>query len=279
MLAAVSCVVVLVLGLASPSNTSATLASLSPGGSVASVARLAARAPRLTRRVTCESEDCTAVLQAAINVGADVELQPGTWVVTTIFLNNSHQRLTLTEGVHIKAKLGEFHSPSACLFSVRGVTDVTLAGAGSAGSRLSMRKADYRNASLYTKAEWRCGVNVAGSKSVTIANLTIADTGGDGIYIGAAKLSTDTFETGCRDILVQGVVTDGAYRNGLSLISGENVLVEDTQFLRTWGTAPQAGKLQMPWFISYVHELSCSEARNRVFTKNNGPADACRDRY
>jgi hypothetical protein len=107
---------------------------------------------------------------------------------------------------------------------MRGVVNVTLAGVGVPSSaNLSMWKSDYANISMYTKAEWRAGVNVVGSKGVTVANLTISDTGGDGVYIGATKLGDDSFETGCSDLVLQGVVTDAAYRNGLSLISGRNV--------------------------------------------------------
>ena len=212
---------------------------LSSGAGVASVPVVSAR--RQLQKITCDSDDCTNVLQAAINSGADVELQPGLWVVTPIHLNNSHQTVTLTDGVHVQAKRGSFLSPTDCLFSIRGVVGVSLVGAGATVSKLSMWKVDYRNASLYKRGEWRCGVNLCGSKAVTVANLTIADTGGDGIYVGVDKIHSDSFETGCSDIILSGVVTDGAYRNGLSLISGVNVLVEDCQFLRTGGTAPQAG--------------------------------------
>jgi hypothetical protein len=192
-------------------------------------------------KVTCQSEDCTHVLQSAINTGADIQLQPGLWVVESIYLNNSHQQVKLASGVHVQAKRGAFISPTACLFSIRGMNNVSLVGTGAANSKLSMWKRDYRNASLYKRGEWRCGVDLCGSTSVTVANLTIADTGGDGVYVGASKLASDTFETGCTDILLQGVVTDSAYRNGLSLISGDNVLIQDCQFLRSSGTAPQAG--------------------------------------
>lgn len=197
------------------------------------------------QRITCASDDCTGVLQAAIDGGGNVELQPGLWTVDTVHLNNSYQTLTIAAGAHVQAKRGSFRSPSACLFVIRG-NYVNLVGAGAASSKLSMWKQDYRNSSLYEKGEWRCGVNLAGSSFVTVANLTIADTGGDGIYVGASKLGTDSFETGCSNVLLQGVVTDGAYRNGLSLISGQNILVENCQFLRTGGTAPQAGKVPPP---------------------------------
>ena len=200
---------------------------------------------RQLQKITCNSDDCTTVLQAAINSGADVELQPGLWSVDPIHLNNSHQTVRLKDGAHVQAKRGSFQSPTDCLFSIRGVVGVSLIGAGAANSKLSMWKVDYRNASLYKRGEWRCGVNLCGSKSVTVANLTISDTGGDGLYVGALKIcdktGCDSFETGCSNIVVDGVVTDGAYRNGLSLISGANVLVENCQFLRTGGTAPQAG--------------------------------------
>ena len=110
-----------------------------------------------------------------------------------------------------------------------------------------MWKSDYRNASLYKRGEWRCGVDLCGSTSVTVANLTIADTGGDGVYVGASKLASDTFETGCNDILLQGVVTDGAYRNGLSLISGDNVLIQNCQFAQFWHCSTSRHRYRTKW--------------------------------
>lgn len=199
---------------------------------------------RVARRqkIVCDSDDCTAVLQAAVNSGAsEVELQPGLWTVSPIYLNASHQRVTLLAGVHVQAKRWSFHSPLDCLFSIRAVVNVSIVGAGASESKLSMWKRDYRNASLYERGEWRVCVTIMGSKHITVANITISDTGGDGVYVGAMKLGGDRFDTGCSDVLLHGVVTDRAYRNGLSLISGTNVLVEDCQFLRTSGTAPQAG--------------------------------------
>ena len=229
------------IGNTAPVDDSAISVSFWPPTLVALKTNDDAKPAARHTKVTCESDDCTHVLQSAINNGADIELQPGLWVVSSIYLNNSHQQVKLADGVHVKAKRGAFISPSACLFSIRGMVNVSLLGAGAANSKLSMLKSDYRNASLYKRGEWRCGVDVCGSMSVTVANLTIADTGGDGVYVGASKLGSDTFETGCTDILLQGVVTDGAYRNGLSLISGDNVLIQNCQFLRSSGTAPQAG--------------------------------------
>ena len=79
-----------------------------------------------------------------------------------------------------------------------------------------MWREDYANLSLgYTKGEWRSGLHLTSSSNVTVKHLTISNTGGDGVYV---KVLTDS--------RLHNITTTGAYRNGLSVISAENLLID-----------------------------------------------------
>lgn len=54
-------------------------------------------------------------------------------------------------------------------------------------------------------------------------------------------------ESSVGPITLHGVVTDGAWRNGLSVIGANGLLVVDSEFLNTNGTDPQCGIDVEPW--------------------------------
>ena len=100
-----------------------------------------------------------------------------------------------------------------------------------------MHKADYQNKSAgaaqpYSKAEWRHGLQLHDTQDVVVAGLTITRTGGDGIDMGG--VITGNVNTHIKDCqLVDN------HRQGMSIGSAKNLLVERTVFANTSGTAPQ----------------------------------------
>ncbi len=98
-----------------------------------------------------------------------------------------------------------------------------------------MWKADYHT-DAYARAEWRHCLSILSCSNVKVYGLTLADSGGDGIYLGVAQRGvTNT------NVHIKDVVCDGNNRQGISVISAENLLIEDTVLKNTSGTAPQAG--------------------------------------
>ena len=182
-----------------------------------------------------DPEDATACLQAAIDSGARrliVEDMGTPWVVMPIELR-SHQEIVFEEGVELLAKRGEFHGGGDALVSARSVQSVTLRGEGAS---FRMWREDYADPDLYTKAEWRHCLQLRGVRNVRVYGLTLAESGGDGIYIGAGPDgATNT------DVLIKNVTCDGNYRQGISVITAENLRIEDTILRNTGGTWPQAG--------------------------------------
>jgi hypothetical protein len=126
-----------------------------------------------------------------------------------------------------------------------GVHNVTVEGMGE-GAGLRMWRADYANASQYNHSEYRHGLILSKVTNSTVSGLEIAELGGDGIYLRWIA-----------NVVLQSITTDGAYRNGLSVIGATDLQVLSSSFLRTGntgrlnagetltpmngGTAPRAG--------------------------------------
>ncbi|MDO4583602.1 MAG: right-handed parallel beta-helix repeat-containing protein [Planctomycetia bacterium] len=187
-----------------------------------------------------DAEDSTRFLQNAIRSGARkliVDRQDSPWVTSPLFCV-SHQEIVLEEGTVILAKSGEFRGKGDSLFSIMGCENVTIRGekAGSAATTfLRMRKSDY-HAPPYEKAEWRHGINIKSSRNILIQDVTIEYTGGDGIYLGVSQRGKP-----CQDVTIRRVDCNANNRQGISVISAENLLIEDTLLRDTRGTAPEAG--------------------------------------
>ena len=178
--------------------------------------------------------DATESMQAAIDSCAEriiVENMGQPWVITTIELP-SNKEVVFEPGAVVKAKRGEFRGKGDCLFRAAGRKDLTLRGTG---ATFRMHKSDYHKPP-YELAEWRHALSIRGCENVTIEGLTILESGGDGIYLGAGS----NRETN-RNVTIRNVVCDGNNRQGISVITAENLLIEGCVFRNTQGTAPQAG--------------------------------------
>jgi len=183
-----------------------------------------------------DAEDATDALQAAINSRAKTVVVPNMgrpWVVRPVFLRSGLE-LVFEDGVVVEAKKGEFLGGADSLFSASKAEGLVLRGAAT----LRMRKADYENPDVYVKAEWRSGIALYGCRNVRIEGLTIAETGGDGVFIRGAFGGSPSF---CENVTIRRVVCDGNYRQGVSVVSVKGLLIEDCVMKNTRGTAPAAG--------------------------------------
>ena len=122
-----------------------------------------------------------------------------------------------------------------CLFSASLVRNISLLGYGAVWR---MRKADYQNKTAsvknYSRAEWRHGLQLHDTQDVTVAGLTITQTGGDGIDMGGSISGTlNTHVYDCK--LVDN------HRQGMSVGVAKDLLVQRVLFANTSGTAPQSG--------------------------------------
>jgi len=181
-----------------------------------------------------DPQESTAALQAAIRSRVPrliVDNMGAPWI-TDQLTGVSDQEIVFEPGTEVLAKKDAFTGKSDALFTLAGVTNVTLRGPG---ATLRMRRADY-DAPPYVRAEWRHALSIKSSANIRIIGLTLAESGGDGIYLGSLKPAWPN-----RDILIRDVVCDRNYRQGISVISAENLLIENTVMRDTAGTPPAAG--------------------------------------
>lgn len=179
--------------------------------------------------------DATACLQAAINSKVPrliVDNVGKPWIVTPITLV-SNQQITFQPGVEVLAKANEFHGSNDSLFNAYNLDHVSLIGYG---ATLRMRRSDYADPTRYKHAEWRHVLNIHSCSNLNIYGLVLAESGGDGIYLGADKPGVTN-----KNIHIKDVICDKNYRQGISVITADNLLIENTIMRDTAGTAPMAG--------------------------------------
>ncbi len=180
--------------------------------------------------------DATDCLQRAIDSGAKtvvVDKRSTPWNVRPIELRDELE-LVLEEGVEIVAKQGEFRGKGETLLRANRVSNLTIRGEGK-GATLRMRKEEYWKVP-YELSEWRHGLSLLSSSNVLIENLTIKETGGDGVYVGVSARGVS-----CRNITIRNVVCEANNRQGISVISVDGLLIEDCVLRGTVGTPPAAG--------------------------------------
>ncbi len=221
-----------------------------------------------------DEQDSTDALQSAILSGAKRVVVPNLgrdWIVRPIRIRRGLE-LVFERGVRVTAKRGEFRGRGDCLFRARDVDDLVIRGYG---ATLQMQKEDYivgkvlqdlgwdRWFGQYEKAEWRSVLSLEGCSNARIYGVTLRDSGGDGIYIAGGE--SRSF---CKDIYIRDVVCDNNYRQGISVISVQGLLVENSVFKNTWGTPPSSGVDIEP--DKETERVSNVVFRNCVFQDNYG---------
>jgi hypothetical protein len=208
-----------------------------------------------------EAEDSTAFLQAALDSGAKKVVIPymGQPWITLPLVMRGNQEIFLEPGVVVLAKKGEFKGKGDSVFRAVDQENITVSGYG---ATIRMHKRDYQQPP-YEKAEWRMGLSFNGCTNIRVEGLRIESTGGDGIYIG-----TTGRQEYCKDVVIRDVVCFDNHRQGISVIGAENLLIENSTFASTWGTAPSAGIDLEP--DSPTQRLVNIVVRNCIFEDNEG---------
>ncbi len=178
--------------------------------------------------------ESTTALQAAIDSGAEkliVENMGKPWIVDRMTLA-SNQEIVFEPGVEVLAKKGAFKGKTDALFRADLKENITLRGYD---ATLRMQQADY-DGPEYDKAEWRHVLTFRSCTNIKVYGLTLTESGGDGIYLGTAKAGVTN-----KNVHIKDVICDKNYRQGISVITAENLLIENTILRETNGTAPRAG--------------------------------------
>ena len=196
-----------------------------------------ARIVRVDAFARANAPDDTQAVQAAIDSGADEVVIPNIgrpWIVCPL-KGRSNLMMSFEKGTVIEAKKGEFKDRQACLIKFDCCTNVTLRGYG---ATLRMHRLDYHN-KPYKRSEWRHGLSFLSCSDVKVEGLTIMETGGDGIYLGV-NVEKDPERANFR-IEIRDVACLRNNRQGISVISAEDLLVIGCELSETYGTSPEAG--------------------------------------
>ena len=174
--------------------------------------------------------DDTAVFQRALDSVAGQSLtllvpaSASPYLVKPLFVR-SNTSLQLAPGVVIQAASG--YGELDCLLTIKDATNVTISGYG---ATIQMPKQEY------TEGQWRHALNINGSTEVVIQGLNCNNSGGDGVYISGGSIKPYS-----ENIVIKDVTCDNNLRQGMSVISAQNLLVSQCRFTNTSGTGPQDG--------------------------------------
>lgn len=138
------------------------------------------------------------------------------------------------------------------------VTDVEISGGQVIGDRYGH---------LGSTGEWGHGVFVRGCQRVTVRDMRLSDCWGDGMSIGAA-LVFGAAPIPCEDIVVSNIVSTNNRRQGLSIGRGTNIVVRDSEFSYSNGTAPECGidiEPDDPGIADHVSIENCVLRGNRKY--------------
>jgi len=238
------------------------IGNLSPGasGSVQFQVRVINAVSLLSFGDAGHGGDDTAVFQRALDSVAGQSLtllvpaSASPCLVKPLFVRSSTS-LQFAPGVVIQAAPG--YGDYDCLLNINGATDVTISGYG---ATLQMPKQEY------TEGEHRHALNINGSTNVVIQGLNCNSSGGDGIYISGLSFFDPSLKPYSENIVIQDVTCDNNRRNGLSIISAQNLLVSHCNFTNTNGTDPQDGiDIEPNWSTDWLVNIrieDCVTANN-----------------
>ncbi len=134
------------------------------------------------------------------------------------------------------------------MITIADVSNVSITGTPGS-STFQMRKSEY------TSGEFRHCLNIVGANNVTVTGIACNNSGGDGLYIGEGRQGFSS------NVTVSQSTFDNNRRQGFSLISGKNILIDSCTFSNTNGTAPEAG-------IDIEPNVPSNVLQNVVFTNN-----------
>lgn len=102
--------------------------------------------------------------------------------------------------------------------------------------------------------EWGNGILIGGSNNISINNLDIMDTTGDGIFIDESYKNTN-------NVSIKNSKIHNTRRQGISIIAGNNINIEDNEIYDINGTNPQCG-------IDLEKNINTQEIKD-IFINNN----------
>ena len=182
-----------------------------------------------------DPKDSTRFVQAAFDSGARrviVDNIAKPWYVTPLEVR-SNTEIVFEKGAAIAAKYGSFKDEEDVLLKLDNVTNVTIRG----GTAVIYRD-DFPISVNSPTHGWQHVIGMFSAADVTVEDMELRGAGGDGIYLGCSKSGASL---PCRDIVVRRCDCVRNNRQGISVISADGLLIEDTVMRETGPADPSAG--------------------------------------
>jgi len=157
-----------------------------------------------------------------------VDKQSSDWIIkpTKIF-SLENKTIIFEAGVVLRAKPGAYPGSTDQMLQLVYPENVTIEGYG----------ATFRmNKSEYSSGEHRHALTIQDGNDITIKGLVLRDAGGDGILISGLQQGTYS-----NNVTIEDVTCVNNRRNGLSITSGQNIWVRNSEFLQSNGHNPETG--------------------------------------
>ena len=127
--------------------------------------------------------NATKCLQAALDSGAKkviVDKQASEWLVDMMY-PRSNTEIVFQDGVIVRARPGSMKRNIDNLFRCKNVSNIVMRGEGRA--ILRMNREDYFDRTRYMRGEHRHAVSLHNAQNMVVRDLTLEDSGGDGVYV------------------------------------------------------------------------------------------------
>ena len=199
---------------------------------------LAATSIKVSEEYGYDPADATPFLRQALgpNSTADTIVvdNVGTWNVDRIFVRRDDVTILLEPGVIVSGLAGAFENANFKLFNVSGRTGIHFIGYGA-----TIRMVPGVSFSSGDAGGFRHLLNFGGCTDVSVIGLTLRDSGGDGIQISKSFQEGEPSFT--ENVVIRDCFIDNNYRQGISITSGQNVLIENCLITNTEGALPSSG--------------------------------------
>lgn len=213
--------------------------------------------------------DDTAALQKAIDAvaktGGTLAIPDGTYLIDATrdsgrvgLRMGSGMTLRMSPGAILKAIPNA--SATYSIIAVADCHDVTILGGTLEGDRDGHRG---------TGGEWGMGLTIIRSRNVMVQDITARECWGDGFYVTEPN----------RGITFCHVVADHNRRQGMSITGADGIVVRNSVFRNTQGTAPQCGIDVEPnpgETVTNLQILDCTVTGNHGGGIAGGPPVAAR---
>lgn len=184
-----------------------------------------------------DNTDDTAAIQKAVDdVSAakrgNIVIPEGTYIIDAVksIRLSGNMQLWLSPDTTLKAAPNG--SPNYAIVKIVDADNVEVSGGLITGER---------DNHFNDIGEWGHAIQILGSSHVKIADVTISDCWGDGIYIGSSKE-----QNYCGDVIIENFAITNCRRNGITVISGKSVTIRQGVISDTNGTDPQSAICMEP---------------------------------